>query len=93
MFNAAQCAGKGVERLRCPALPSKPFINFHPADEAIIATQADIRQGGNSAFYNVKGDYIQLPQKTSFATESDYYSTAMHEFDISVGPRNPAEPS
>ena len=79
VFNACQCGGKAVEHLRRPASPAKPFIDFKPAEELIASTMADIRHGGNSAFYNIGGDYIQLPQKTAFASESDYYSTAMHE--------------
>ena len=79
VFNACQCGGTGVERLRRPALPAKPFINFAPADEVIAATEADIRHGGNWAYFNIDGDFIQLPEKAAFASESDYYSTALHE--------------
>ncbi len=85
VFNACQCGGKGVERFRRPASTAKPFIDFTPAEELIAATQADVRHGGNSAFYNIGGDYIQLPQKTAFAAESDYYSTAMHELSHWTG--------
>lgn len=79
VFNAAQCGGSGVDRLRRPASTASPFIDFTPAEELIASTMADIRHGGNAAFYNIDGDFIQLPEKSSFTGESNYYSTAMHE--------------
>ena len=54
--------------------------------EAVIAgTRADIRHGGDMAFYNPVRDYIAVPHpeqfvatKTSSATEA-YYSVILHE--------------
>ncbi len=55
------------------------------ADKFIDALGADIRFGGNRAFYNKKEDFISLPcskdfraTKSSTATEN-YYSTLFHE--------------
>lgn len=78
VFNVAQC-----ERLpgRCivqdAALPPRETI---PAAEALIAASgADIRIGGNEAYYWPRGDYVALPQQQAFRAQIDYYRTALHE--------------
>ena len=38
-----------------------PIVTYEEADRVIAATGADIRYGGNRAFYNRQGDYIQVP--------------------------------
>ena len=52
---------------------------YEKAEIAIDATNADIRHGGNKAFYHREGDYIQMPFKNQFTSPSDYYSTTFHE--------------
>jgi antirestriction protein ArdC len=57
------------------------------ADHVIAATKADIRHGGNRAYYSLAGDYIQVPKREQFtrcgspatATDSEYYETVFHE--------------
>ena len=51
---------------------------FDAADAAIEATGADIRHGGNEAYYSPSGDYIQLPFHQQFNLP-EYYETALHE--------------
>ena len=51
---------------------------FERADKAIDATGADIRHGGNRAFYEAEGDYIALPHRHQFSLP-EYYETAFHE--------------
>jgi antirestriction protein ArdC len=48
------------------------------ADTAINATGADIRHGGNRAYYDRQGDYIALPHRHQFSLP-EYYETAFHE--------------
>lgn len=55
------------------------------AEEFCAATAADIRHGGNKAFYRRDDDFIQMPEtrlfvdtKQATATEN-YYSTLLHE--------------
>ena len=78
VFNMTQCAGDKLERFRTTR-PSREFVGFGPAEEAISATGADIRHMGSRAFYSPHSDFIQLPQKAAFDNESAYYSTALHE--------------
>ncbi|MBR0248736.1 MAG: hypothetical protein IJQ70_07165, partial [Synergistaceae bacterium] len=43
---------------------------------------ADIRHGGNEAFYNRSGDYIQVPERGQFSSQADYYATSLHELAV-----------
>jgi antirestriction protein ArdC len=81
VFNAEQCEGGPVERLHVQPCngPGKAFADFGPAEEAIRATQADIRFGGSKAVYNPVDDFIQLPVKASFVSEHEAYATTFHE--------------
>lgn len=78
VFNLAQCGGELLDRFR-PKQVDREFINFAPAEEAIAATQADIRHGGGSAYYSPSDDFIKLPPKPAFESEAAYYSTTLHE--------------
>lgn len=53
--------------------------DYGPAEELIAATQADIRHGGERAFYSPVGDFIQLPHRERFGSLGPYYETALHE--------------
>jgi len=85
VFNICQCGGEGLERLREPEAPARPFTDFEPAEQLIRESGADIRFGGNRAYYDIVGDYIQLPEKYRFDSEADFYSTAMHELSHMSG--------
>ena len=79
IFNVAQVEGKEVEHLRNLNHAPANFTDYSPAEEAISATGADIRFGGDRAFYRPQGDFIQLPPKESFFGLREFYSTALHE--------------
>lgn len=49
------------------------------ADLFFVATGADIRHGGNSAYYAVHPDYVQMPPFESFIDVESYYATLAHE--------------
>ncbi|CAO1650836.1 ArdC family protein [Parasphingorhabdus sp. NYA22] len=78
VFNAAQCDGL-PERLTAEPAPL-PQRELHDQAEALIAaTAADFRTGGTKAFYNVGGDFVQVPPQPAFTHQIDYYRTALHE--------------
>ncbi len=52
---------------------------YEIADTVIDSTGADIRYGGNAAFYNPPGDFIQLPHRHQFESPEAAYETAFHE--------------
>jgi antirestriction protein ArdC len=49
------------------------------ADMFFRTIGADVRHGGNSAFYVPDGDYIQMPLFGAFRENISYYSTLAHE--------------
>ncbi|MGD0900308.1 MAG: zincin-like metallopeptidase domain-containing protein [Thermoguttaceae bacterium] len=79
VFNLDQCGGEALNRFRAPVLPPRDFIDFQPAEKAIAATGAEIRHGGNRAYFDTLHDFIQLPIKDAFASSASYYATVLHE--------------
>jgi antirestriction protein ArdC len=78
LFNVAQCEGlrPGLTGDSAP-LPDTEIV---PVAEALIAaTCADIRIGGDKAFYVPSLDFIQLPPQPAFFDQINYYRTALHE--------------
>lgn len=54
--------------------------NVHEeADALIAATEADIRHGGNQAYYDLAKDYIQVPNRDQFSGAA-YYEVLFHEY-------------
>lgn len=41
--------------------------------------QADVRYGGDRAYYSPKDDYVQLPPREAFPTVAGFFGTATHE--------------
>jgi antirestriction protein ArdC len=89
LFNADQV--EGVTRFQSgePEILNKEDCDFQPAEELISATGAEIRHGGDRAFYALPrpngswprhsdGDFIQMPTKKQF-NSSKYYETLLHE--------------
>jgi len=77
VFNAQQI--EGIPPLDREAL-RPPGWDPHAAAEGVIARSgADIRHGGNAAFYVPKEDTIHLPELAQFPSAGDYYGTALHE--------------
>jgi antirestriction protein ArdC len=75
VFNADQ-----VEGFNPAPTPELPEFERRLAAERFFATlAADIRHGGNQAFYDSASDHIQLPPFSAFKSASGYYSTRAHE--------------
>ena len=55
------------------------FLDYQPIEDLLNAVGAEIRFGGDAAFYNRAGDYIQMPPKHRFPKEHEYYGVATHE--------------
>lgn len=78
VFSADQV--DGAERWQVPAMAdAHTFPDFEPAETVIEATGAEIRFGGNRAFYSPSGDFIQCPAKSQFIDVKEYYGTIFHE--------------
>lgn len=83
VFHVSQCDGlpakilgdqEGQEGSGAPLTD----IERHAMAEKMLAL-ADVRHGGNRAFYMPGPDAIQLPAPTAFRSASDYYATGLHE--------------
>jgi len=86
LFNLDQVEGECLDHLRVveTIVSNCDFVDFEPAEEAIKATGADIRFGGDRAFYRppiigYDGDFIQMPNKQTFVAPKEFYATALHE--------------
>ena len=88
VFNCDQV--EGADHLRA-SIDQSP-VSFQPdyasAREAIAATGADIRYGGDRAFYSRPigefpnhhdGDFIQMPHPSQFIAPNEFISTNFHE--------------
>ena len=47
--------------------------------------QIDVKYGGNRAYYSPREDYIQIPHRSKFISDDEFYSTAFHEMTHSTG--------
>jgi antirestriction protein ArdC len=83
VFNAEQCEG-----LDLPALETRKVDALAEA-EAILAGMPNppsiSHDGGGKAYYRPQLDSIHLPQRNSFDSTGEYYSTLFHELTHSTG--------
>jgi antirestriction protein ArdC len=49
------------------------------AEAFFAATGADVRHGGNRAYYNISQDFVQMPPFETFRDAVAYYATLGHE--------------
>lgn len=56
-----------------------PVARIDHADSFFAATKADIRHGGNRAYYSITDDHVQMPPFETFRDAESYYATLAHE--------------
>jgi antirestriction protein ArdC len=49
------------------------------ADQFLTGSKADIRHGGDRAYYAIHPDYVQMPPFEAFRDPASYYATLAHE--------------
>jgi antirestriction protein ArdC len=75
VFNAAQ-----VNDYTPKPQPDVPMLErIQGADACFQTIAADLRHGGNRAYYSPVSDHIQMPPFQAFAENVSYYSTLAHE--------------
>jgi len=86
VFNIHQVTGYAAPASPPPlALPADPWAPLEPVEDFVATTGADIRHGGDQAYFHRTKDFIQMPERTSFiGTETStpleaYYSVLFHE--------------
>jgi antirestriction protein ArdC len=78
VFNVAQCDGLAGDLATVP--PPVPDGLILPEVEALIrASGADLRLGGDKAFYSPALDYIQVPRPEAYFEPINWHRTALHE--------------
>jgi antirestriction protein ArdC len=75
VFNAAQVDGYTPPEM--PKLPAAERVEI--AERFFQALRADLRHGGNRAFYSKGTDHIQLPPFEAFRDGVAYYAVLAHE--------------
>lgn len=80
VFNVDQVEGQHLNHLRAghASTDIDTVDTCEEADRVIEATGAEIRYGGNRAFYCPSVDYIQVPLRRQF-TGGEWYETIFHE--------------
>lgn len=90
VFNLQQVDGTALDHLRPGRADAVEVVpDFQHAEEVFEATKAEVRFGGDRAFYrrpsgggfpnHTSGDYIQMPERTRFFTPADFVTTLLHE--------------
>lgn len=85
VFNAAQVDGYVPPVLDEAAMQAAVIDPIEAADHVVRVSGAEIREGGDRAFYNPRDDFIGMPEPSRFfgtdtmtPTEA-YYATKLHE--------------
>jgi len=79
VFNVEQIDGLPASYRQLAAPVLDPVQRIAAAEGFFAATGADIRHGGNRAYYALGSDYIQMPVFESFRDAESYYATLAHE--------------
>lgn len=79
VFNVEQIEGLPVHYYQLAEPVLDPVQRIQHAEQFFAATGADIRHGGNQAYYAVGDDRVQLPPFESFRDAESYYATMAHE--------------
>lgn len=75
VFNAAQVEGYEPP----PAVILPPAVRIGRAEDFFASLGADIRHGGNRAYFQPSTDHIQMPPFEAFRDAVSYYATLSHE--------------
>jgi antirestriction protein ArdC len=78
VFNIAQCEGL-PEELSAPPPPVPEGLILPEAEALLRASGADLRLGGDKAFYAPGPDYIQIPRPEAYFEPINWHRTALHE--------------
>jgi antirestriction protein ArdC len=87
VFNAEQCEGF-PEGIAVAPPPADTSLILPQVEQLIRATGADIRIGGDKAYYDVMGDFIRVPPPQAFFEPINWHRTAVHELSHWSGASN-----
>ena len=79
VFNVDQVEGLPPHFYATAAPTLAPADRIAHAEAFFAATAAEIRHGGNRAYYAIGSDQVQVPRFECFADPESYYATLGHE--------------
>jgi antirestriction protein ArdC len=79
VFKVQQIEGLPEQYYAKPEVTTTPVERISHAEEFFKATKAEVRYGGDRAFYSNDGDYIQMPVIEAFRDAESFYATLAHE--------------
>jgi antirestriction protein ArdC len=80
VFNADQVEGLPTYFYElAKAVQTKPLARIEQAERFFANTQADIRTGGNRAYYAIDADYVRMPPFETFRDAESHAATLAHE--------------
>jgi len=79
VFNVEQVEGLPAHFYAPAEARLDPVARNAHAEEFFAALGADIRHGGNQAYYAMTHDYVQMPPFETFCDAESYYATLAHE--------------
>ena len=79
VFNVAQCDGLAGDLVISPAAGAGTVSSCPKVEALIRASGADLRLGGDKAFYSPALDYIQVPRPDAYFEPINWHRTALHE--------------
>lgn len=79
VFNAEQVDGLPAHFYAVQAPALDPVARIERAEAFFAATGADVRHGGNQAYYAAGADRVQMPPFEAFRDAESYYATLAHE--------------
>ena len=84
VFNTAQCEGLPDETMAA-APPVETGLVLPQAEALIRATGVDFRIGGETAFYDPRHDFVQVPPPQAYFEPVNWHRTALHEVSHASG--------
>src|SRR3546814_14675436 len=72
VFNCEQIEGLPAHYYARAEEPASPVARLEQADAFFAATRADIRHGGDRAYYAIQPDYVRMPPAETFRDADSY---------------------
>jgi len=79
VFNSCQVEGLPEHYYALAEPPKETMQRIEHADQFFANTKADIRHGGNRAYYNITNDFIRIPMFETFRDAESHAATIAHE--------------
>jgi len=79
VFSASQCEGLPDHYYQLAEPPKEKIERIEQAERFFAGTKADIRTGGDKAYYTQAGDYIRMPPIETFRDAESHAATLAHE--------------